>query len=98
MTISRSYFFSNLIILLSYMSYLYILETNPLIVTSCANIFSHSVDFLLFMFSFAVLKLFFFFFHRIRTKILTICMEIQKTLNNQSNFEKERESWRNQVP
>ena len=25
-------------------------------------------------------------------------MEIQKTLNNQSNFEKEKESWRNQAP
>ena len=38
------------------MSYLYILEINPLLVTLFANIFSHSVDclFVLFMVSFAV--------------------------------------------
>ena len=28
-------------------------------------------------------------FHRIRTKNFTICMETQKTLNSQSNLEKE---------
>ena len=41
------------------MSWLYILEINPLSVTSFANIFSHSVDCLstLFMVSFAVQKL-----------------------------------------
>ena len=41
------------------MSYLYILEINPLLVTLFANIFSHSVDclFVLFMVSFAVQKL-----------------------------------------
>ena len=37
-------------------------------------------------------------FHRIRTKIFTICMETQKTLNSQSNLEKEKRSWRNQAP
>ena len=29
------------------------------------------------------------FFHRARTNNFTICMEIQKTLNSQSNLEKE---------
>ena len=28
----------------------------------------------------------------------TICMETQKTLNSQSNLEKEKRSWRNQAP
>ena len=44
---------------LSCMSYLYILETNPLSVVLFANIFSHSVGclFVLFMVSFAVQKL-----------------------------------------
>ena len=36
-------------------------------------------------------------FHRTRTKNL-ICMETQKTLNSQSNLEKEKRSWRNQAP
>ena len=46
-------------LLLSCMSCLYILEIKPLLVTSFANIFSHSVDclFVLFMVSFAVQKL-----------------------------------------
>ena len=35
-------------------------------------------------------------FHRTRTKKFTICMETQKTLNSQSNLEKEKWSWRNQ--
>ena len=35
-------------------------------------------------------------FHRARTNIFTICMEIQKTLNSQSNLEKEKWNWRNQ--
>ena len=45
--------------LLSCMSYLYILQSNPLSVTSFAKIFSHSMGFLsvLFMASFAVQKL-----------------------------------------
>ena len=34
-------------------------------------------------------------FHRIRTKSFTIHMEMQKTLNSQSNLEKEEWSWRN---
>ena len=37
-------------------------------------------------------------FHRTRTKNFTICMETQKTLNSQSNLEKEKRSWRNQAP
>ena len=37
-------------------------------------------------------------FHRTRTKNFTICMETQKTLNKQSNLEKEKQSWRNQAP
>ena len=35
-------------------------------------------------------------FHRTRTNIFTIYMEIQKTLNSQSNLEKEEWNWRNQ--
>ena len=37
-------------------------------------------------------------FHRTRTKNCTIFMETQKTLNSQSNLEKEKRSWRNQAP
>ena len=36
-------------------------------------------------------------FHRTRTKNLTIYMETQKTLNSQSNLEREKQSWRNQT-
>ena len=35
-------------------------------------------------------------FHRARTSNFTICMEIQKTSNSQSNLEKEEWNWRNQ--
>ena len=35
-------------------------------------------------------------FHRTRTNNFTICKEIQKTSNNQSNLEKEEWNWRNQ--
>ena len=35
-------------------------------------------------------------FHRTRTSNFTICMEIQKTSNSQSNLEKEEWNWRNQ--
>ena len=35
-------------------------------------------------------------FHRTRTNNFTICMEMQKTLNSQSNLEKEEWNWRNQ--
>ena len=35
-------------------------------------------------------------FHRTRTTNFTISMETQKTLNCQSNLEKEEWSWRNQ--
>ena len=37
-------------------------------------------------------------FHRIKTKKFAIHMETQKTLNSQSNFEKEKWSWRDQAP
>ena len=37
-------------------------------------------------------------FYRTRTKNLKICMETQKTLDSQSNLEKEKWSWENQVP
>ena len=37
-------------------------------------------------------------FHRTRTKNFTICMETQRTLNSQSNLEKEKQNWRNQPP
>ena len=36
--------------------------------------------------------------HRTRTKNFKICMETQKTLNSQSNLDKEKQSWRNQDP
>ena len=35
-------------------------------------------------------------FHRTRANNFTICMEIQKALNSQSNLEKEEWNWRNQ--
>ena len=35
-------------------------------------------------------------FQRTRTNNFTICMEIQKALNSQSNLEKEEWNWRNQ--
>ena len=35
-------------------------------------------------------------FHRSRTNNFTICMELQKTLNSQSNLEKEEWNWKNQ--
>ena len=34
--------------------------------------------------------------HRTRTNNFTVCMEIQRTLNSQSNLEKEEWNWRNQ--
>ena len=37
-------------------------------------------------------------FHRSRTKNFIICMETQKTPKRQSNLEKEKWSWRNQLP
>ena len=36
-------------------------------------------------------------FFRVRTNNFTICMETQKTLNSQSNLEKEEWNWRNQL-
>ena len=35
-------------------------------------------------------------FHRARTNNFTICMEIKKNSNSQSNLEKEEWNWRNQ--
>ena len=35
-------------------------------------------------------------FHRTRTNNFTICMEIEKTSNSQSNLEKEKWNWKNQ--
>ena len=35
-------------------------------------------------------------FQRTRTNYFTICVEIQQTLNSQSNLEKEEWNWRNQ--
>ena len=36
-------------------------------------------------------------FHRARTNNFTICMEIQKTSNSQSNLEKEEWNWKNHL-
>ena len=36
------------------------------------------------------------FFYRTRTNNFTICMEIQRTLNNQSNLKKEEWNWKDQ--
>ena len=38
------------------------------------------------------------FFTELEQKGFTICMETQKTLNCQSNLEKEKCSWMNQAP
>ena len=53
-----TFWLDNFFLILSYLSYLYILEINPLLVASFANIFSHSIDclFVLFMISFTVKK------------------------------------------
>ena len=37
-------------------------------------------------------------FHRSRTKNFTICMDTEETRNSQRNLEKEKQSWRNNVP
>ena len=54
-----AYFFIELFVLFSlifsYMSYSCILEINPLLVTSFANIFSHSVGYLFVLFDFPLL-------------------------------------------
>ena len=38
------------------------------------------------------------FFTELEQKIFSICMEMQKTPNRQSNLEKEKWIWRNQAP
>ena len=43
------------------------------------------------------IKLPMMFFTELEQKIFTVCMETQKTPNNQSNFDKETLSWRNQA-
>ena len=50
----------------------------------------------IYRFSAIPIKLPMVFFYRARTNNLTVCMEIQKTLNSQSNLEKEEWNWRNQ--
>ena len=50
----------------------------------------------IYKFSVIPIKLPMVIFHRTRTNNFTICMEIQKTLNSQSNLEKEEWNWRNQ--
>ena len=37
------------------------------------------------------------FFRELENNYFTICMEIQETLNSQSNLEKEEWTWRNQL-
>ena len=37
-------------------------------------------------------------FHRMRTKYFKVCLEAQKTQNNQRYPEKEKWNWRNQAP
>ena len=37
-------------------------------------------------------------FHRTKTNNSKICMETEKTLNSQSNLEKEEQSWRYHAP
>ena len=43
-------------------------------------------------------KLLMSFSTELEQKNLRFCMETQKTLNNQSNLEGEKQSWRNQTP
>ena len=50
----------------------------------------------IYRFNAILIKLPMVFFHRARTNNFTICMEIQKTSNSQSNLEKEEWNWRNQ--
>ena len=38
------------------------------------------------------------FFMELKQKNLKICMETQKTLDSQSNLDKEKWSWKNQLP
>ena len=80
---------------LSCRSCLYIFEINPLSVASFAIIFYHSESclFTLLIVSFVVTN---GILHRTRTNNFTICMEIQKNSNSQSNLEKEEWNWRNQ--
>ena len=52
----------------------------------------------IYSFSTILIKLSVAFFTELEQKNLKICMEIEKTLNSQSNLEKEKQSWRNQAP
>ena len=51
----------------------------------------------MYRFNAILIKLPVVFFHRARINNFTICMEIQKTSNSQSNLEKEEWNWRNQL-
>ena len=52
----------------------------------------------IYRFSAIPIKLPMAFFTELEQKNLKICMETKKTLNSQSNLEKEKQSWRNQAP
>ena len=52
----------------------------------------------IYRFNASSIKLSMAFFTEIEQKNLKICMEKQMTPNSQSSLEKEKQSWRNQIP